>query len=288
MSRVGPGPGPGPGQRARIWGAYALLPAELVLVGCLAAGVRVPPPVLAGAELAVALLLLAHGLAFRRLRRRGHTARQALDALLPAPVLALVGHELRLLASLGRWIARRPDRGGPGTLAFPHARDQAALMYGFTFVCVVETAGMAYLLSAWPVVHAIVLVLDVYTVLFVLGLHAASATRPHLLTADTLRVRQAAHVDVLVPLDRIAAVRHESLFTHEKRDGELNLPVGSQTTVTLELTEPVDAPRLFGPPRPVRTVRVHADDSRALYKELSALTRERTAPSPVPDPPASV
>ena len=282
------------------WFAYALLPAEFVLVVCLVAGVRIPPAVLTVSEVAVTLLLLAHGVAFLRLRRRGLGAREAVRALVPEPALRLVGHELRLMASLGRWTARRPDLGGPGATAFPHARDQAALMYGFAFVCVVETVGMSYLLADWPVVHAVVLVLDVYTVLFVLGLHAASATRPHLLTGDALRVRQAAHVDVTIPLERIAAVRQESLFSHGKKDGELNLAVGSQTSLTLELTEAVDAPRLLGAPRPVRVVRLHADDARALHRALrdalrdalhdrpeGSLTPGRTAPSPVPDPPAS-
>ncbi|MFF5972375.1 hypothetical protein ACFY7C_12745 [Streptomyces sp. NPDC012769] len=296
-------------KRVRACLAWALLPAELVLVVCLVAGIRIPPPVLAAAEAAVALLLVGHGIAWIRLRRRGLTAREALHRLVPESVLRLVGHELRLMTSLVRWVARRPHGvGAPGALAFPHARDQAALMYGFAFVCLVETAGMSYLLADLPVVHAVVLVLDVYTVAFVLGLHAASVTRPHVLTEDALRVRQAAHVDVRIPLDRIATVRRETLFTHERVEGELNLAVGSQTSLTLELTEPVDAPRLLGAPRPVRTVRLHADDAGALVRELGralertrapeptpapepkpeqVLTPERSRPSPVPDPPAS-
>ncbi|WMX47348.1 hypothetical protein [Streptomyces roseicoloratus] len=272
------------------WLTYALLPAELVLAVCLVAGVRIPPAVLAVAETAVVVLLLTQGLAYLRLRRRGLGAREAVRVLVPEPARRLVGHELRLMASLGRWTARRPDLGGPGATAFPHARDQAALMYGFAFVCVVETVGVSYLLAEWPAVHAVMLVLDVYTVLFVLGLHAASATRPHLLTADALRVRQAAHVDVTIPLDRITAVRRETLFSHEKKDGELNLAVGSQTSLTLELGEPVDAPRLLGAPRPVRLVRLHADDARALHRALTGAslpTPGRTVPSPVPGPPGS-
>ncbi|MFD0150844.1 hypothetical protein ACWGQ4_16810 [Streptomyces sp. NPDC055721] len=262
--------------------AYTALPAEVVLAVCLVAGVRIPGAVLAVAELVVVALLVAEGLVLLRLRRRGLSVREAVAELVPEPVLRLVGHELRLMSSLGRWVARRPHGLDGATGVFPHARDQAALIYGFAFVCLVETVGMSYLLADWPVVHAVVLVLDVYTVLFVLGLHAASVTRPHVLTGDALRLRQAAHVDVSVPLDRIASVRRESLFSHEKTEGELNLAVGSQTTVTIELTEPVDAPRLLGAPRPVRIVRVHADDPKAL---ADAVTRARTAPSPTPGPP---
>ncbi|MFE5593449.1 hypothetical protein [Streptomyces sp. NPDC056549] len=261
--------------------AYAVLPAELVLAVCLAAGVRIPVAVLLVGELLVLGLLVTEATVFLRLLRSGLSARDALAELVPEAVLRLVGHELRLMAGLGRWVARRPHGVAGADGVFPHARDQAALMYGFAFVCVVETVGMSYLLADWPLVHTVVLVLDVYTVLFVLGLHAASVTRPHTLAGGFLRVRQAAHVDVRVPLDRIAGVRRESLFSHEKRDGELNLAVGSQTSVTIELTEPVDAPRLLGAPRPVRLIRLHADDPRALVHEV---TRARTAPSPSPGP----
>ncbi|MGW0120673.1 hypothetical protein [Streptomyces sp. NPDC003327] len=261
--------------------AYAALPAELVLFVCLLAGVRVPGGVLLAAELLVLTLLAAEAALWVRLWRRGLTGREALGELVPEPVLRLVGHELRLMTSLVRWAARRPHGIAGADGVFPYARDQAALMYGFAFVCLVETAGMSWLLADLPVVHAIVLVLDVYTVLFVLGLHAASVTRPHLIAGDALRVRQAAHVDVRVPLGLIAAVRQESLFTHEKAEGALNLAVGSHTSVTIELTEPVDAPRLLGAPRPVRLIRCHADDPRAFGQALAqALRRARTAPSP--------
>ncbi|MEU6670438.1 hypothetical protein [Streptomyces sp. NPDC046727] len=262
--------------------AYTALPAEVVLAVCLIGGVRIPGPVLLGGELLMLMLLGADAFVWLRLRRRGLSRREALAELVPEPVLRLVGHELRLMTSLVRWAARRPHGVHGADAVFPHARDQAALMYGFTFVCVVETVGMSFLLASWPVVHAVFLVLDAYTVLFVLGLHAASATRPHVLADGVLRVRRAAHIDVRVPLDRIAAVRRETLFTHEEADGELNLDVGSQTSVTLELTQPVDAPRLLGAPRPVRLIRLHADDPKALH---DALTRARTTPSPVPGPP---
>ncbi|MEU7022902.1 hypothetical protein ABZ990_19900 [Streptomyces sp. NPDC046203] len=294
--------------RARRYAAYALFPGELALLVCLVAGVRIPVTVLVAAEAAVGLVAGAHLVSFLRLWRRGGSARDAVREVVPEPVLRLAGHELRLFASLGRWVARRPHGiRDEGAAAFPYARDQAALMYGFAFVCGVETVGMAYLLAGLPVVHAVFLVLDGYTVLFVLGLHAASATRPHVLTADALRVRQAAHVDVRIPLDRIATVRRESLFSHEKAAGELNLAIGARTSLTLELAEPVAAPRLLGAARPVRVVRLHADDPTALHRALTKALAEsipeaiaRTGPegftptgtapatpSPVPGPPAS-
>ncbi|WOX24679.1 hypothetical protein [Streptomyces solicathayae] len=262
--------------------AYTALPAEIVLVVLFVAGVRVPEFVVVVAEGVVLGLFVAEVAAYATLRRRGLSRQEAAGVLVPEAVLRLIGHELRLMASLGLWVMRRRVGVGAAARAFSHARDQAALMYGFAFVCLVETVGMSYLLADLPVVHAVVLVLDVYTVMFVLGLHAASVTRPHVLSDDSLRLRQGAHVDVRVPLGLIASVRHESLFTHDKADGELDLAVGSQTSVTVELSEAVNAPRFLGGPRAVRILRFHADEPRELVR---ALTQARTALSPSPGQP---
>ncbi|WP_326583211.1 hypothetical protein OG889_32120 [Streptomyces sp. NBC_00481] len=203
---------------------------------------------------------------------------------------ALVRHELLLLAALLRWVARRPHGVGEGGRAFGYARGQGAMMFGFGFVCVVETMTLSVLLRDFPLVHGVFLVLDLYTILVVAGLHAASATRPHVLTGTTLRLRRFATVDLCVPLTAVTSVRRELRTTHEKRDGELNMAVGSQTTVTVELAAPIGYLTFFGRRREVRLVRFHADDSTQLVgivrEFIGAVTPERTAPSSLPARPA--
>ncbi|GAA3489756.1 hypothetical protein [Streptomyces cremeus] len=269
--------------------AYAALPGELALLVCLLAGVRVSPYVLLAAELVVAAVVLAEVFLFVRLRRRGLSAREAVAELVPEPVRRLVGHELRLWVSLGRWAARRRHGVGPGELAFGHAKAQAALLYGFTFVCVVETVGLHVLLAGVPVVQAVFLVLDVYTVVLVLGLHAAAVTRPHVVGPDgSLRVRSGAHVDLAIPAGRIDSVRYDlRLNPGQAGPDVLELAVASQTSVTVALNAPVEAVSLLGRRRPVTTVRFHADDARALVAAVAAVRRAGTAPSPSPGLPAS-
>ncbi|MEV5267725.1 hypothetical protein [Streptomyces werraensis] len=182
---------------------------------------------------------------------------------------ALVRHEARLMASLVLWLARRTHGTGGGT-AFGYARGEAAMMFGFAFVCVVETVAMSVLLSGRPTLHAVVLFLDVYTVVLVVALYAASVVRPHVVTADGLRVRRAVHVDLRIPRERIASVRRELRMTHAEADGELNLAVGSRTTVTVELSEPVAHRSFLGRTRDVRVVRFHADDADGLVRVLTA------------------
>ncbi|MEV5610368.1 hypothetical protein [Streptomyces sp. NPDC052225] len=185
----------------------------------------------------------------------------------------LAGHELRMLGSLGRWVARRRHGVPAGASAFPYARGQAAMMYGFAFVCLVESVGMAVLLRDHPVLHRVVLVLDVYTVVMVLGLHAAAVTRPHVLTGDALRVRRGAQVDLWIPVERIAAVRRENRYTHTPVEGELNLDVGAQTSVVVELATPVRHVTLLGRAVDVRVVRLHAEDPERLARALKSLMR---------------
>ncbi|MEU8886255.1 hypothetical protein [Streptomyces sp. NPDC048442] len=273
--------------------ACAALPGELAIIVCLLAGVRVPGYVLLAAEAVVVAVVLAELAVFVGLRRQGRTSREAVAALVPEPVRRLLGHELRLWAALGRWVARRRHGVGPGDLAFGHAKAQTALLWGFAFVCVVETVGLHVLLAGVPVVQMAFLVLDAYTVVLIVGLQAAAVTRPHVVRADGgLRVRSGAHVDLLLPAERIVSVRYElGLNPGRKVDGLLELAVASQTSVTVELSEPgVEAVSLLGKRRPVTTVRFHADDARALvaaFGRAAEVRQGRTAPSRNPGLPAS-
>ncbi len=194
--------------------------------------------------------------------------------------LVLVRHELRLLSSIGLWVARRPHQTGEGA-AFGYSRGQDPMMLGFGFVIVIESIMMSVLLRNHPAVQRAWFTVDVYTLVLIVGMHAASVVRPHVLDDRVLRVRRAAHVDLRIPLEKVARARRELRTTHERTEGELNLAIGSQTTVTLELTEPVAHFTFLGRRQDIRLVRFHADDAGSLVK---AIARARSAPSPIPDP----
>ncbi|MEU3988725.1 hypothetical protein [Streptomyces platensis] len=189
----------------------------------------------------------------------------------------LAAHEGRWLMSLGWWVARRRIGVAPGERALGYAAAQAALVYGLTFVCGVETVGLGVLLAGKAVVHEVMLFIDVYTVLTVLGLQAAAVTRPHVLGAGELRLRDGARREIRIPLERIASVRYDLRFTKEQdKNGDVaELAVGGQTSVTVELSEPVVAVRLLGQRETVRTVRFHADEGRAAVAAVRAAMAAR-------------
>ncbi|MGY5135701.1 hypothetical protein ACWGJW_25495 [Streptomyces nigrescens] len=189
----------------------------------------------------------------------------------------LAAHEGRWMVSLGWWVARRRIGVAPGERALGYAGAQAALVYGLTFACVVETVGLGVLLAGKAVVHEVMLFVDVYTVLTVLGLQAAAVTRPHVLGAEVLRLRDGARREIRIPLERIASVRYDLRFTKERdRNGVVaELAVGGQTSVTVELSEPVVAVRLLGQRETLRTVRFHADEARAAVAAVRAAMAAR-------------
>ncbi|MFE2274407.1 hypothetical protein ACFXB4_34970 [Streptomyces lavendulae] len=188
-------------------------------------------------------------------------------------VRRLVAHEGRWMASLGLWVARRPHGVGEGDTAVGYARAQAPTSYGLVFVFAVETVGVSFMLAAYPVAHLVMLVLDLYTVFLVLGLHAAAVTRPHVVGPGGLRVRRGARLDLRIPPERIASARHDVRFPDANRteDGVLDLAVAAQTSITVELTRPVTVVALSGRRREVHTVRFHADEPRAALAAIGEL-----------------
>ncbi|MEU3356414.1 hypothetical protein [Streptomyces sp. NPDC037389] len=204
----------------------------------------------------------------------------------PAALRGLASHETALTACLLRLLTRRGPHGvRQGDMAVPYASGQAALMYGFLFVSVVETVGLAFLIP-WPVAHALTLVLDVWGVCFLVALHASCVVRPHVIGADgSLRLRYGALLDIRVPARQIAAVRAERRFPESRMaavdaDGGADLAVAGQTTVTVELTEPVAFVRPLGGTATARVFRWYAEDPAAAVAALRA--RNRTPPSTPP------
>ncbi|MGW8970754.1 hypothetical protein [Streptomyces platensis] len=269
------------GVRAARVAAAAVLPGELALTVCLVAGARPPGWVLAGAEALVLAVLLLEAWVLRSLyvaaRARGadrQAARQAtVREVVPVTVRRLVLHELRALASLGRWVRRGTHGVRPGDLAAAYTGPQTAMMYGLLFVAVIETVGLAFLIP-WPAVHRVLLVLDLYGVVLVLALHAACVTRPHVVRPDgSLRIRYGALFDLAVPPDAVASVRVDRRYPEGRlitlsEDGVLDLIVGSQTSVTLELNRPLPFTRPLGRAEVAHTIRFHADNPRALVSAL--------------------
>ncbi|MCZ7432611.1 hypothetical protein [Streptomyces sp. WMMC1477] len=278
-------------RKAVRWSLAALVPLEFVLVLCVVGGVRVAPGARMAVELAVLAVAAVTGALLlrdvRRHRRVGLRGRAALLAAVedavPVPVRKLTAHEFFLSTSFLRWVTRRGPHGvREGDLPVAYAPGQTAVMAAFLFACVVETVALA-LLIPWPVVHAVTLVVDVWSCYFVIALHASCVVRPHVIGADgSLRLRYGVLLDIRVPPERVASVRLERTFPEGKlaavdEGGVADMAVAAQTTVTVELAEPVRFVRALGRPAEARAFRFYAEDPGSVVAALRARAGSTTA-----------
>ncbi|MEU8386184.1 hypothetical protein [Streptosporangium sp. NPDC048865] len=262
---------------------FAVIPLEMLIVILLVSGVPLPGPVIVVAELVVVSVLVLEAVTayrlFRAGRRGGAGRRAALVAtyhgLVPVQVRRIMGFELKGLVSVGQWLARRRDGVPPGATAAPYAREQASIQLAFLAVMIVETAGIELLLRALDVPYGLrvaVLVADVYGIVYVLMLAAASVTRPHVVTAGELRVRSGVYLDVRVPRDLISSVRlsrnHNESGMITVKGSRLGVVVSSQTNVVVELTGPLTVVRPLGARAEVTTIRLFTDTPDVLLNAL--------------------
>jgi hypothetical protein len=182
-------------------------------------------------------------------------------------VRRVLGFDLKGMVSLALWIARRRHGVARGATAVPYASAQTPVMLVFLGVMVVELVVVDIILRA---VHApagvrhALFVLDGYTILVVLAMIAAGATRPHVVSADEVRIRYGAFFDLRIPRELIAQVRRVRNYNEKGMvstgDGWLAVAVTAQTNIVLELTEPVTAVRPLGRRVEAGTIRFFADD----------------------------
>lgn len=263
-----------PLRKAVWWSIGVRVAGVLLLALCAAAGIRVGSTVRLALELAMTVplvfLVTKTATGYRRYRRSSVTWRAALYAVaadaVSVPVLRLMIHEFRLYTSIVRWLTGRWRHGvHEGDITVRYASGSAALLLTFAYVSVIETVVLAFVIP-WPLVRQITLALDLWGVYFVLGLFTSFVVRPHVIGADgSLRLRSGALLDVRIPAQDITAVRAERRTARDRRgavdhDGCADLSQGGQTTVTVELAQPVTFTRPLGKQVRARVFRFYAAD----------------------------
>jgi len=275
--------------RKAVWWSIGVRVAGVLLLSlCATAGVHVGSTVRLALELAMTVplvfLVARMATACIRYRRGGLTWRAALYAIaadvVSVPVLRLMIHELRLYASILRLLTGRWRHGvREGDIAVRYASGGAGLLLTLVYLSVVETVVLAFLIP-WPLVREITLALDLWGVLFLVGLFASFTVRPHVIGADgSLRLRSGALLDIRIPGRDIAAVRVERRVARGKKgtvddDGRADLSQGGQTTVTVELARPAAFTRPLGKQARACVFRFYAADPAAAVAALRARVPE--------------
>lgn len=230
---------------------------------------------------------------YRAHRAAADTRADAVRALAADdPYLRLITAEARTLASLGRWIARRPDVPARA-VSIGYSRGTLGMPIAMVVAALIELVAI-HLLVPWPAVRLVLDLLGVYALIVVLGWLAGRIVRPHLIVGAELVLRSGPHVSARVPLDAIAEVRRDRRLSPTNAeidaaaDGAavLALPGPDGTTVSIVLDRPVRASTAAfawsrPEPRDVTELRLHIDDPDAAVRALRdvASAPDLTAPS---------
>jgi hypothetical protein len=182
--------------------------------------------------------------------------------------------ELRIYASIGRFITRRPAIA-PGAAGFGYHRPVFAILMIFIVLSAVEIPIIDLIVHRWPVVRISFLILGIWGLTWMFGLLAAYLMRPHTVGAEGIRVREGLEVDILLAWDDIASVARERRVDEPKTpkiteaDGTrtLSLRMQDETVIAIELEGPTGVRLPGSPPKGgdqlVDVVRIWVDDPAA-------------------------
>jgi hypothetical protein len=178
-------------------------------------------------------------------------------------------------AAIYRYVLRRPTVP-PGARSFSYHRSVLALLVGILAVSVVELVVVDLVARRWETVRLVLLVLGLWSLVFMTGLLLGMVTRPHAVGPDGIRVRWGTDVDLELPWDVVASVALHRSAVHEKQplvvvdqQGRLTLQLlmSNETNVEIRLLEPVPV-RLPSGTESVTRVLLHADESRDFLDEV--------------------
>jgi hypothetical protein len=187
--------------------------------------------------------------------------------------------ELRIYASIARWIGRRPaiPRNAVGV---SYHKPVLTILIIFIVLSAVEIPIIDLIARQWPPVRIFFLILGIWGVTWMVGLLCAYLTRPHTVGADGIQVRNGLEVNVPLSWDDIAAVKRDHRVDQDKlpkiveSDGSrtLMIHINRETNIEIELERPT-AVRLpgqgkFGGEQSVTIVRLWADEPRRFLDEV--------------------
>ncbi|WP_350346932.1 hypothetical protein ABIQ69_09765 [Agromyces sp. G08B096] len=187
--------------------------------------------------------------------------------------------ELRIYASIGRLITRRPaiPAGGAG---FSYHRPVLTVLIIFIVLSAVEIPIIDLIVHQWPAVRIGFLVLGIWGLTWMIGFLGAFLMRPHTVGPDGIQAREGLEIDVPLSWADVASVAPARRVDEPKTprvtetdDGAtLSLRMQNETNIEIELERPIRvelpgrAPK--GGVHEVTRVRLWADDPKAFLASV--------------------
>lgn len=261
---------------SRILGIVLIL--ELILVF----GQILPPQVAAPMIVATecTAFFLGGSIIFRAIREvkkqtesgeRVYTAiERSLSEVLPPKALFMVKHEIGVFISLGRLITWRKDVP-PNATEIKYGHQMRLFIAILIAASIVEIVAVE-LLVPFDVLRWIILFLSVYSLLWIIGLMAATIVYPHYVTPDELVIRFFHHHTIRIPIaSECRIVIGEKSASENKtivqKNESLALNVLGSTNASVLLPEETEI-LVDGLPTSVSNVSFNVDIPESLRKQI--------------------
>ena len=277
-------------RRGRRWMAPLVMIITLLLIR---AHVFTPGAalIMTGAIEGVTLLLgsLQAARAIRLIAQRHHAGVDIWEALtesialfVPRPLARIIALEPRIWLSIFIWLFRRPR---PSAITFAYAGDS---VLGIFLIAAAFSAPIEVLLVEalipWGWLRLGLGLLEIYTIVWLLGYWASLAVLPHRLDVTRLMLHYGLLLDAAIPYTNIATIIRERRTAPTEREGyssvaerqELALVIGGATNVTLTLQAPQTFSGLLRQTPPVTTILLKVDEPDRF---VAAITQRLVSPA---------
>jgi hypothetical protein len=190
-------------------------------------------------------------------------------------VHTVVSLEIRMWASLFRWILRRPVCE-PGATPFGYTRRVTPVVGVFIGLSAIEIPILDLVLP-WATVRVIADIIGGYGLVWMIGLMATLRVNPHVVGESGLRVRAGNGLDVTIPWDHIRAVQVNPRTVQgrdmpiERVDDEDILSVSAlkETNVDVAFRHRTILELPKGDSEPLGGLRIAADEPAAMVAAIS-------------------
>lgn len=137
---------------------------------------------------------------------------------------------------------------------------------------VIETIGFHFFLHQWnPIVSGILLILNIYGLLFLLAEMQAIRLNPYVMTEKEVVLQVGLMKKITVPFHKMKSIHYykETEYTKQEKkeifDATIKEFIQEPATFEITLTEPVEAHFLYGFQRKVSRIHLNVDDQERFY-----------------------
>jgi hypothetical protein len=154
--------------------------------------------------------------------------------------------ELRVYASIGRAIARRPAVPN-GATGFAYHKPVVTVLVVFIVMSAVEIPLVDLIVHRWPAVRIPLLALGIWGLTWMIGYLCAYLLRPHTVGPGGIRVRNGLELDIPLAWDDITSVTRRRRTDQSKSprivetgdDRMLHIRIQDETNIEIRLERPV-------------------------------------------------